>query len=83
VNVSSGTYVRALAQALGGHCSTLRRTSVGPFSIEEAAPDVDSATLMPAAVALARLPADAVGRVPESIRAGVLALDPRPGEGAA
>jgi tRNA U55 pseudouridine synthase TruB len=34
--VSSGTYVRAIAEALGGHCTSLRRTEVGPFSVEEA-----------------------------------------------
>jgi tRNA pseudouridine55 synthase len=34
--VSSGTYVRSLAIALGGHCATLRRTEVGPFSVAEA-----------------------------------------------
>ncbi len=34
--VSSGTYVRAIAHALGGHCRTLRRTEVGPFSVEDA-----------------------------------------------
>jgi tRNA pseudouridine55 synthase len=37
--VSSGTYVRAIADALGGHCRTLRRTEIGPFSIEEADPE--------------------------------------------
>lgn len=36
LRVSSGTYVRAIAEALGGHCRTLRRTEVGPFSIEHA-----------------------------------------------
>ena len=36
LRVSSGTYVRAIAQALGGHCRTLRRTEVGPFSVEAA-----------------------------------------------
>jgi len=36
--VSSGTYVRSIAHALGGHCRTLRRTAVGPFSIDEAHP---------------------------------------------
>jgi tRNA pseudouridine55 synthase len=36
--VSSGTYVRAIAEALGGHCRTLRRTEIGPFSVEEADP---------------------------------------------
>jgi tRNA pseudouridine55 synthase len=34
--VSSGTYVRAIADALGGHCRTLRRTEVGPFSVADA-----------------------------------------------
>src|SRR3954454_17194485 len=34
LHVSSGTYVRAIAQALGGHCTTLRRVAVGPFRIE-------------------------------------------------
>jgi tRNA pseudouridine55 synthase len=36
LRVSSGTYVRAIADALGGHCRTLRRTEVGPFSVEDA-----------------------------------------------
>jgi tRNA U55 pseudouridine synthase TruB len=36
VRVSSGTYIRSLAIALGGHCASLRRTEVGPFSVEEA-----------------------------------------------
>ena len=40
LRVSSGTYVRAIAEALGGHCRTLRRTEVGPFSVTDAvAPD--------------------------------------------
>ena len=34
--VSSGTYVRSIADALGGHCAALRRTEVGPFSVEDA-----------------------------------------------
>ncbi len=38
--VSSGTYIRSIADALGGHCVTLRRTDVGPFSVVDAfAPD--------------------------------------------
>jgi tRNA pseudouridine55 synthase len=37
--VSSGTYVRAIADALGGHCVSLRRTEIGPFSVEEADPE--------------------------------------------
>jgi tRNA pseudouridine55 synthase len=36
LRVTSGTYVRAIADALGGHCRTLRRTEVGPFSVEDA-----------------------------------------------
>ena len=31
LHVSSGTYVRAIADALDGHCRTLRRTEIGPF----------------------------------------------------
>ena len=36
LDVGSGTYVRSLADALGGHCVTLRRTEIGPFRVEEA-----------------------------------------------
>jgi tRNA pseudouridine55 synthase len=36
--VSSGTYVRAVADRLGGHCVSLRRTEIGPFSVAEADP---------------------------------------------
>jgi tRNA pseudouridine55 synthase len=39
LHVSSGTYVRAIADALGGHCLELRRTTVGPFSVEDADPE--------------------------------------------
>ena len=51
LRVSSGTYVRAIATALGGHCTTLRRTEVGPFRVEEADPE----RLLTAEEALARL----------------------------
>jgi len=51
LRVSSGTYVRAIATALGGHCATLRRTEVGPFDVEEADPE----RLLTAEEALARL----------------------------
>jgi tRNA pseudouridine55 synthase len=37
--VSSGTYVRSIAEALGGHCASLRRTEIGPFRVEEADPE--------------------------------------------
>ncbi len=36
LEVSSGTYIRAIADALGGHCRTLRRTTVGPFTVSDA-----------------------------------------------
>jgi tRNA pseudouridine55 synthase len=52
LRVSSGTYVRAIAAALGGHCRTLRRTEVGPFSVDEADPE----RIIPPDEALARLP---------------------------
>jgi tRNA pseudouridine55 synthase len=39
LRVSSGTYVRAIAGALGGHCATLRRTEIGPFRVEDADPE--------------------------------------------
>jgi tRNA pseudouridine55 synthase len=71
LHVGSGTYVRAIAEALGGHCVTLRRTAVGPFAIEEADPE----RLLPVAAALARLPDDAVARVPEAVRARVLEVE--------
>jgi tRNA pseudouridine55 synthase len=57
LRVSSGTYVRSIATALGGHCVTLRRTEVGPFRVEEADPD----RLIPADDALARLEAAGAG----------------------
>jgi len=38
LRVSSGTYVRAIANALGGHCRALRRLEIGPFSVDEADP---------------------------------------------
>jgi tRNA pseudouridine55 synthase len=82
VHVSSGTYVRALAHALGGHCTSLRRTWVGPFSVDEAG-DVTVVELTPPSEALARLPAEAVERVPAAVRAGVLALEHPTGHGAA
>ena len=51
LRVSSGTYVRSIAEALGGHCRTLRRTAIGPFSVDEADPE----TIIPPEEALARL----------------------------
>ena len=82
LHVSSGTYVRSIAQALGGHCTMLRRTAIGPFDVEESAA-VEDAVLVPARDALARLPAAALERVPEAVRSGVLALDDTSGDTAA
>jgi tRNA pseudouridine55 synthase len=53
LRVGSGTYVRSIADALGGHCGTLRRLEVGPFSVE----DADDEEILPAAEALPFLPA--------------------------
>jgi tRNA pseudouridine55 synthase len=71
LRVSSGTYVRAIAQALGGHCTLLRRTEIGPFAVAEADPE----RLIAPSVALARLPAEAVARVPDDVRRRVLELE--------
>jgi len=38
MRLSSGGYVRAVAEALGGHCVSLRRTHVGPFDVANADP---------------------------------------------
>ncbi len=76
LHVGSGTYVRSIATALGGHCVTLRRTAVGPFRVEEADPD----RLLPVAATLARLPVEALARVPEAVRAQVLALEAGSGD---
>ncbi len=59
LRVSSGTYVRAIAGALGGHCRTLRRTEVGPFDVADAVtPDAfDPALLLSEADVLARVEA--------------------------
>ncbi|TFB92894.1 tRNA pseudouridine(55) synthase TruB [Cryobacterium sp. HLT2-28] len=61
VECSSGTYIRALARDLGadlgvgGHLTSLRRTRIGPFRIDEAGPlaelDVATALIGPAAAA--------------------------------
>jgi tRNA pseudouridine55 synthase len=83
LHVSSGTYIRSVAEALGGHCTTLRRTSVGPFSVDEADDDPAEARMLEVSEALDRLPADALDRVSSSVRAGVLAVATSTGEGAA
>jgi tRNA pseudouridine55 synthase len=64
-HVSSGTYIRSLAIALGGHCASLRRTEVGPFLVEDAvAPDTFTAErLLSEAEVLERV---RVARAPEA-----------------
>jgi tRNA pseudouridine55 synthase len=54
--VSSGTYVRAIADALGGHCRTLRRLEVGPFSVA----DADEQRILPPVEALPFFPLESV-----------------------
>ena len=51
LRVGSGTYVRSIADALGGHCVSLRRTEIGPFRVEEA----DDTQIVPLDEALARV----------------------------
>jgi tRNA pseudouridine55 synthase len=53
LRVGSGTYIRSIADALGGHCRALRRTEVGPFSVE----DADEGRILPSSEALPFLPA--------------------------
>ncbi|MDX6486994.1 MAG: tRNA pseudouridine55 synthase [Gaiellaceae bacterium] len=57
LRVSSGTYVRSIATALEGHCRALRRTEVGPFSIDDAVtPEAfEPGRLLPEADVLARV----------------------------
>jgi len=74
LHVSSGTYVRSIAHALGGHCTTLRRTAVGPFDVSDAV-SVEQAELMSAGAALGRLSEQALDRVAVGIRGAVIALE--------
>ena len=77
VTCDKGFYVRSLARELGralgtgGHCASISRTAVGPFTLEESVtiddlPDplpVDR--LIPLAEAMARLESDQVDASPE------------------
>ncbi len=68
-----GTYIRSLARDIGehlgtgGHCATLRRTAVGPFTDDQAVPLDDipqplgEADLIPLDTAIARLDDDDLG----------------------
>jgi tRNA pseudouridine55 synthase len=67
LRVSSGTYVRSVADVLGGHCRMLRRTEVGPFRVE----DADPGRMLPPADALPFLPVREVDEATaEAIRRG-------------
>jgi tRNA pseudouridine55 synthase len=67
LRVSSGTYIRAIADHLGGHCRTIRRTRVGQFRVEDAG---DERVLAPLA-ALVHLPERELSAPEvEDIRAG-------------
>ena len=61
LRVSSGTYVRAIATALGGHCRTLRRLEVGPFGVDESDPE----RLLEPGAAFDRLAPEAQARAPK------------------
>ncbi len=63
LRVSSGTYVRSIADELGGHCVMLRRTEVGPFSVDDAVtPDAFTpGRLLPEAEVRARVAATRAG----------------------
>lgn len=53
IECSAGTYIRTLVETLGdAYCAELRRTAIGPFSVEEAGREFDLAEvgeLVPAA----------------------------------
>ncbi len=61
--VSTGTYIRSIADALGGHCVALRRTEVGPFTVD----DADEERVLPPLAAVPHLPR--VDLDPEGARA--------------
>jgi tRNA pseudouridine55 synthase len=80
IECSSGTYVRSLIADLGdAYCEELRRTAVGPFSVEAADPQ----RIIPLGEALAFLPEERLGP-DEGRRAGhggsVAAAGHAPGE---
>jgi tRNA pseudouridine55 synthase len=55
IRCSSGTYIRAIARdvgaalAVGGHLTALRRTAVGPFTVDNANADLDHLSVIPIA----------------------------------
>lgn len=82
LHVGSGTYIRAIAIALGGYCTSLRRTAVGPFTVDGAVPGDrigeqvarEGLRLLGVREALARLDASARSRVPTAVLDGVLRI---------
>lgn len=73
LRVGSGTYVRSIADVLGGHCRALRRLEVGPFSVGAA----DDERLVPPADALPFLPAVEVdANAAATIRTGLSRAKP-------
>jgi tRNA pseudouridine55 synthase len=66
VDCSSGTYIRALARdvgaalGVGGHITALRRTRIGPLTVQEAAPAEELRLLTPAELARRLFPVVAV-----------------------
>jgi tRNA pseudouridine55 synthase len=66
IECSSGTYVRSLIADLGdAYCEELRRTAIGPFTVDEA----DEDQLLPLAEALDRLPEGRRGGDGDRVRA--------------
>jgi tRNA pseudouridine55 synthase len=55
IRCSSGTYIRAIARdfgaalGVGGHLTSLRRTAVGPFTVDDANSDLDHLDVVPIA----------------------------------
>jgi tRNA pseudouridine55 synthase len=89
VSCSSGTYVRALARDLGarlgvgGHLTALRRTAVGPFTLDRASADLEQVQLVPIAeAARAAFPSvDLTAEQAQDVRFGrklALSLGPGP-----
>ncbi len=75
VRCSSGTYVRSLVAEVGArlgcgaHLARLRRTAIGPFRVEDAAPPEAPGAPLPPSAAVAHLPARTLGE--EEARAAV------------
>ncbi len=86
VECSAGTYIRTLADDLGrmlgggAHLRNLRRTHVGDFALDEAAPP-DECTLLPVASTVRALPAVTVDDAVAALIANGRVLDAWDGDG--